>query len=159
MTSDEVTGVFDSASNQKFTDAFSMKASINRLGRLMRHPLENGSSVVDHFIIEPIEIELFFFVGGDAVKDTYAEVVQTFLAGEVMTVQTKVDSYPNMVIEAMPHEETSDMIDGLAFSIKMVEAKFIEVLFTPAPRKASNSPTVKRGEQAPKESVLFSIFK
>lgn len=160
MSEDEVSGIFDADFNPKFESSTSMKIDVNRPARLMRHPLENGSQITDHIVFDPIEIEVILVFTGDDMRNGYEEVVQSFLIGELLTVQTKVGSFENMVMDGVPHEETSDMLDALTVSLRMIEARFIEVIYTPLPRKASNSPTVKRGEQTakPKQSVAYSLF-
>lgn len=161
MSDEDVTAIFDKDLNLKFedTEVIVMKVDVERRGRLMQHPLENGSSVSDHFVIDPIEMEVVVIFRGENIKDQYQIAVQSFLSGELLTVQTRSGSYANMVIEAMPHDETADMVDVLPVSLRLLEARFVEVVYAPAPAKASNKPTVKRGEQAPQQSSLaYRIF-
>lgn len=159
MTSEDVTGVFDKDFNQKFVAARPMKASVMRDSKVMQQPLEDGSSFVDHRIINMIEIEILMYLTGEEYKAVYAQIATSFLNGDMFIVQTKMGSYPSMIIESIPHEETPDMMDVVALSMKLQEARFAKTTFSPiAPRKTSNASKVKRGETAGGSSVAYDVI-
>ena len=90
-----------------------------------------------------------------------------FIKGELLTVQTRVDSFSSMLIEKMPHDETPEMFDGVALALSLKEAQFVQPQFsTVKVEKPKNSTTVKQGQKQPtespparKSSVLGSFFK
>ena len=168
----DVVAVLDKEFNQVFPDLTIIKATVKEESKPFEHPLETGALVTDHRIIQPIEIELSALVM-ENFRKVYQQAKSIYLRGDLMTVQTKTDSYPSMLISSMPHEESGDMLDGIMISMSLKEAKFIDAEFKemekgPAPKPASkkNSNTVKRGEQRPNEtppekksSFLSKIFK
>lgn len=158
----DVTGVFSNdGGEQLFSNARAMRVQVLRDSKVMQHPLENGSSVIDHRVTLPIEAQLLLILPGYQYRDLYGVIKGLFLAGEQMTVLTKVDSFPNMFISKMPHEETPDMMDAVQMVLSLQEAQFFKTQFNAiAPRAAGKSTTTsKRGEQAPRSSVAYDIFK
>lgn len=163
----DVTAVLDSGFNQVFAGARPIKATILRASRAMEHPLETGASVTDHRIILPVNIELSMLLTTDTYATVYQQIRDLFTRGELLTVQTRVDSFPSMLIEKMPHDETPEMQDGVALALSLKEAKFVQPQFsTIKVEKPKDSTTVKRGQQQPTESpperkgsILSEFFK
>lgn len=153
----DVVGVFDSGFNQLFPDARAIKASIKEDAKTMEHPIEDGEVITDYRIINPVEINLSLILRPETVEDTYKLIKSYFLGEELLTVQTKVDVYSNMVVQAMPHEEDSALQNTitLAFSVKeaiIVEAQFGQLPPTSVAKKGDSS-TVDRGQQEPVEAT------
>ena len=106
-------------------------------------------------------------LASDDYRAVYQQVRDLFNRGDLLTVQTRVDSFPSMLIEKMPHDETPEMFDGVALALSLKEAQFVQPQFSPlkvAQPKDSN--TVKKGQQQPtespparKQSVLSGFFK
>lgn len=163
----DVVAVLNSDFAQVFEKARAIKATIARPSRAMEHPLETGDTVTDHRIILPVLIELAVVCASEDYRSVYQQIRDLFKKGELLTVQTRVDSFPSMLIEKMPHDETPDMLDGVAVAISLKEAQFVQPQFSTfkvAQPKDSN--TVARGQQQPtdapaerRSSVLGSFFK
>lgn len=165
----DVVGVFDSSLNQIFEEARALKAVVKEEAKVMEHPLEDGSSITDHKIILPIEIELSLVIQADDYKSVYDKIKEYYLGNELIAVQTRTGEYSSMVIQSMPHDETADMFDTVAIAMKLKEVKLVQPQFGSLPPKKvanpNNSSTVKKGEQQPQEqseekkgSVLSRIF-
>ena len=165
----DVVGVFDSNLRQIFVEARAVKAVVKEEAKVMEHPLEDGSSITDHKIILPIEIELSVVVQADDFKSVYDKIKQFYLGNELLEVQTKTGTYSSMVIQSMPHDETADMFDTVAIAMKLKEVKLVQPQFGALPpKKVANknqASTVKKGEQQPQEqpaerkgSVLSRVF-
>lgn len=141
---------------QVFPLARPTKGTIKEESKAMEHPLETGAQTVDHRILLPIEIEFPLVLRGDGYRQIYRELKDIYLRGDLLTVQTRVDSYPSMLMISMPHEEASDMQDGVSLILQLREVKIVTAVFTnrnvvkAAPK---NSSTVKRGEQRPTETA------
>lgn len=173
MTNDVPTGaqdviaVLNSDFEQVFEKARAVKATIMRASKAMEHPLETGATVTDHRIVLPVNIELSMLLTSEDYRAVYQQVRDLFVKGELLTVQTRVDSFPSMLIEKMPHDETPEMFDGVALALSLKEAQFVQPQFsTVKVEKPKNSATVKQGQKQPtespparKSSVLGSFFK
>jgi len=163
----DVVAVLTANLTQVFPKARAIKATIMRGSKAMEHPLETGATVTDHRIILPVTIELAMILASNDYKTVYQQIRDLFKRGELLTVQTRVDSFPSMLIEKMPHDETPEMFDGVALALSLKEAQFVQPQFSAlkvAQPKDSN--TTARGQQQPTESpparrqsVLGSFFK
>jgi hypothetical protein len=138
-----------------------------RTSKAMEHPLETGATITDHRIILPVNIELAMILASEDYAAVYQQVRDLFKRGELLTVQTRVDSFPSMLIEKMPHDETPEMFDGVALALSLKEAQFVQPQFSALKvAKPKDSNTTNRGQQQPtespparKSSVLGSFFK
>jgi len=139
--------VFDQNFNQLFVQARSIKAIVKEQSKLMEHPLENGATLTDHRIIQPIEIELSLILASADYQDVYKQIRQYYLKAGLLVVQTRAGLYENQLIEAMPHEEDPNMFNALTIALKLKQILFVAPQFGIAPRFPSNSTTVNRGTQ------------
>jgi hypothetical protein len=153
----DVVAVLDKDLNQLFPGVRALKATIKEESKPMEHPLETGALVTDHRIILPVEIELSAMVTAEDYREVFHQVKDVFLRGDLVTVQTRTDSYTSMLLAAMPHEESGDIQDGITLAITLKEARFVSAVFEdmkipPKPAAKKNSNTVKKGEQRPTET-------
>lgn len=165
--SQDVVAVLNSDFQQVFEKARAIKATILRASKAMEHPLETGATITDHRIVLPVNVELSMILASEDYRAVYQQVRDLFMRGDLLTVQTRVDSFASMLIEKMPHDETPDMLDGVALALSLKEAQFVQPQFSAlkvAQPKDSN--TVKKGQQQPtespparKQSVLSGFFK
>lgn len=149
----DVVAVLDSNFKQVFQKARAIKATVIRASKAMEHPIETGATITDHRIILPVGIELSLVLATKDYRAVYQQVRDLFTNGDLLTVQTRVDSFPSMLIEKMPHDETPEMFDAVAVALSLKEAKFVQPQFSSlkvAQPKDSN--TVEKGQQQPKET-------
>lgn len=165
----DVVAVLNKDLAQVFEKARAIKITIGRGSKAMEHPLETGATVTDHRILLPVTAELSLILTSDDYRAVYQQVRELYTRGELLTVQTRVDSFPSMLIEKMPHEETADIFDGIALALTLKEAAFVTPQFSKlkvAANRSKDSKTVARGQQQPTEapaarktSILGSMFK
>jgi len=154
----DVVAVLSSSFRPLFTNARAVKATVLRGSKAMEHPLETGAVVTDHRIVLPVQIELSLLLTTQDYRAVYQEVRDLFERGELLTVQTRVDSFASMLIEKMPHDETPELLDGVALGLSLKEAQFVTPEFssttntTKTVKKPKDASTVKRGQQQPKET-------
>ena len=160
-----VVAIYDQNNNQVFIGATPMQAVVKEGAKVMEHPVENGTVIVDHLVIKPIEIDLPLITQSDDPKSVYDEIKQLYLAGTLLTVQTKSDIYTSLVIESMPHEEKHDVFDQLIIHLKLKEVKFATTQFGTLPpakvKKKVQQTTQPEGEKqgtTPKVSGAYSSF-
>ena len=155
--SQDVVAVLDKDFQQVFDDARPMKLTVDESAKVMEHPIETGATVVDHRIIEPVNIEISMILSSEEYADVYQQVKQIWKNADLLNVQTRTDNYPSMMIAKIPHEESPDMIDGVTLAIALREVKFVDVTFTtrkiPVNASPKNSKTKDRGEQRPQETT------
>lgn len=143
----DVVGITGAGYLPMFSEARPLVANVYEDAQLMEHPIENGSVIADHIVFQPIEIELpMICVGELAYRSTYAAIKTTFKAGALLTVTTRTGSYSNMVITEMPHEETGDMFDAVAITVRLREAVVVTPQSAAVPQ-SSGASTTPRGTQ------------
>ena len=156
--SQDVVGIFDEDFNQLVPEGRPIKATVTEPSKLMEHPLEDGSTVSDHRIFQPTEIELSLIADYELAQRFEAIYRQT----ETITVQTRAATYDDMVIESMSHDETVDVYDRMPLVLKLKHVEFVEVQFQALPPSSvaasgaqgkRNASTTKRGEQTGKPTA------
>jgi hypothetical protein len=151
----EVYGVYDDNFNVAFPAAISMNASVHEEAKLMEHPLEDGSTIADHRVIMPTEIELVVFLPADTFQDTYNNIRQAFHGEQLYTVHLATGMYSRMALQAMPHEETPEQAGSIAIALQLKEARIITTQYQALPPRKVKDPkdtsTVNRGEQQPQQ--------
>jgi hypothetical protein len=148
LPSQDVVAVLRSDLTQVFERARAIKAAITRASKAMEHPIETGATITDHRIILPVQVELSLLLVSADYQAVYQQIRDLFNAGELLTVQTRADSFPSMLIEKMPHDESADVFDGVALALSLKEAQFVQPQFSSfkvAQPKDSN--TAPRGQQ------------
>jgi hypothetical protein len=103
--SQDVVGIFDADFNQLVPEGRPIKATVTMPSKLMEHPLEDGSTVSDHRIFQPTEIEFSLIADYELAQRFEAIYRQT----DTITVQTRAATYDDMVIESMSHDETVEV--------------------------------------------------
>ena len=148
---DEV-AVFDAASfKQVFENARPTRVVVKPTSRTMEHPIENGQSIADHRIINPLEIELSLITSSPNYNEVFNKITSLFQNATLLTVQTKFGTYRNMFITTIPHEEDPDMFDSISMSMTLKEVIYSDKhlsTFSPpaaAPSTASLFSKLKNG--------------
>lgn len=154
-----------------FASLHPMKVNVRESSRMTAFPVEDGSTRTDHRVVLPIEIELPILIT-DSVRDQFQQLRKAYLAGTAVIVQTKVGSYPSMVISECPHAESPEQGASVAVSVRLAEIEVITPQYDPLPpskvAKPAQTDTVKRGEvktSAPsgntqrRASALFDAWK
>lgn len=164
----DVVGVFDANLNQLFADARPIKAMIKPDSKLMDNPGESGITITDHRIFLPVEIELSLILRAATFRDTYQQVKTAYVNLTPLSVQTKADTFTNMYIMAMPHDEDPDLFDTISLALKLREVNLVTAQYAQLPagqvKKKSNSSTTKTGQKTPgqtnpgQQSILHQLF-
>lgn len=158
----DIVGIFDSESyEQIFSQARPMKANVLRSQKIMDHPLETGAVVSDFAVVMPVEIEMSLMIQGSDYQSVYQSIKTYYETQTLVSIHTKADVFSNMMIQAMPHDESPEVFDAIAIGLKFREVQFVTVQYqalTPAAvEQPTDQSTVNRGQQQPKESALYQI--
>lgn len=150
-----------------FASAEPMRVSVRESKRATKFAVEDGTERSDHVVRELTEIQIDFLLADDT-RNQFENLRQAFDKNKLVTVQTKVRSYENMLILDVPHDETPEL--GMAINIPVRLQEWVEVkpeFGTLPPAKVENksqSSTVKRGQQTTQDSsrggsILGGVFK
>ena len=137
----------------------------------MEHPVESGATITDHRIMLPVEIRMSLMLD-DPIND-YAQVKALYREASLLVVQTRTGTYQNMLIAALPHEESAEVFDRVPMELVLREVQIVEAQFQALPPRQVASPrnasTVNRGQRTTaaenaaegprKSSTLYRIFR
>jgi hypothetical protein len=152
-TSDDAVLVLDSSYNQVFTAARAMKVNVVPSTKLMDQPMENGAMQTDFRIFNPTELELQVICTGEDYSEVYQQIKTAYMSGDLFIVDTKADTYLNMIIESIPHDEIPDMFDVISVSVKMREVILVQTQYQLLPANQVQNPndqsTINTGTTTP----------
>lgn len=139
-----------------------MSCSVTDDSQLMEHPLESGSTITDHKIFNPVEIDIQLSLPNYIYNDVYRELQRIYKTSPKLRIKTKAQWYPNQVLQALPHEENPENFDRLVFNLHFKEVIEVEPQFIKMPvKKVSNvqySDTQKLGTNVTNSKSQTSIL-
>lgn len=147
-TSLDTIAVFDDSFNQVFQNARPMKCTVKPTSMLMKHPTESGQIISDYKILLPVDIVLPLVVSSQYYRDVYAEINNLYSTSELLTVQTRVSSFSNMVILEMPDEERADMFDVIMIELHLEQVLIVQSTSNFAPADPTQANTQNSGQQS-----------
>ena len=145
----DVVGVYDVDFNQVFPDARPLKASVSDEATFFKHPLESSATRTDHIIFQPIKITMSVMMSGDDYKSVYQQIKQIYRNQIQLIVQTKTDTYEDIYIQSIPHEESPENYDSIIMNLALEETKVAVTEITFAPESEADNDTTSRGQQEP----------
>lgn len=167
----DLVAILDGESLQPlFVGASPMSVVVREFSQIMTSAVEDGTLRADHKVDLPVEIDMPLLLT-DNTRSLYNNLRMAWKAGNVLSIQTRVSTYSNMMIYEMPHDETGEQGTSVLMSIKMREVQVVQAEYgSLPPRKVANksqSSTVKKGTQQTTEadtatkkraSVLYGVF-
>lgn len=151
-----IVAIYDDGFTQLFTAAKIMRANIRERAQLMEHPLETGEIVTDHRIILPTEIELSIIIESEDLKNVYSQLERAFKNSTELKIQTRTAVYTNQIMQELPHEENTDIFDGIMLGLKSKEVQEVNGSTGNFVQNPANSNTVSRGQQTPSNAASSS---
>lgn len=148
----DVVAVLGPGYSPLFALARPLAATVYEDAKLMEHPLEMGSVIADHIVIQPMEIDMPCMVVGETeYRNTYAAIKSAFISGTLLTVVTRTGVYTDMVITAMPHDERPQSFNAIEMNIRLRHAVFVKpqssALSSSQTQNPAQASTVKKGSQ------------
>lgn len=151
LQSGDIVGIFTSGFQQLFPSARPLRANVVPSSQLMEHPIETGAKIADHRVFNPIEINVVAVLTPEEFTNAYQAIATAYRSEELLIVQTKTGPVENMCLVAIPHDETPQMGDTIAITLKFKEVEFVEAQFEALPpdrvANKKDASTKSRGEQ------------
>lgn len=154
-----------------FLSANPMRLSVVDEKTATRFQVENGEERSDHIVNNAVEISIEFVLSDLDAREQFENMRQSYESNRLVTVQTRMRTYSNMLIESFPHEETVAVSTGAVLPVRLVEWREITpeygALTQARVANPNQSSTVDRGNQrgsdAPPEtarrgSILYGWF-
>lgn len=134
-----------------FESTTPMRVSTTEEFKPTKFTVESGEERSDHIVKSAIEITIDFIITGDNARDQFDQLRQAAREHRLVTIQTRMSSYDNMLIESLGLDETIDIFQGAAIPVRFSEWREVEpeygelkVSQVADPKQSS---TVKRGRQ------------
>lgn len=156
---------------QLFVSASPMRLSAVESRKPTKFQVETGETRSDHVVVNANEIVIYLNLMTDDARDQYGLLRDAAAENRLVTVQTKMSSFDNMMIELITLDESNSNLSGAAVPIRLTEWREIQPEYGELKQeqvaKPEQSSTVKRGKQAgtqaspeqeSKGSVLFGIL-
>lgn len=146
-----VTSILDSGGNQIFETVGLFGLSADSAIAYPQHTLENGVNISDHSIRLQDRVSVRCMLDPVDYVEVYRRIKKAFNENASFIVQTKVETYTNLYIENLPHEE--DAKNTVALTLDFLEQRFQSpTVGSLPPEEVSNpadSDTVSSGNKQP----------
>ena len=157
-----VTAFLDSNGDQLLDTVGIISAQINPTKSFSSHKLENGQVVTDNVIDNQAIINVGLILNTEDYQTVYSEIKALFDDGEAFTIQTRVDTYSNMYLDGMPHEEDASVANTIGINLNFIEQQIVtsstSVLTISDVSNSADTSTVKAGQKTPVESSSSALL-
>ena len=136
---------------QLFTATSPMRVSVRESKKATQFAVEDGTTRSDHVTTDAVEISIDLFISDELSRNGYEEIRQAWRDNRLVTVQTKISSYPDMLILEIPLDETPEAGGSIMMPIRMQEWRTYEPQFGALPpqkvKRKEQSSTVAAGQK------------
>jgi len=154
-----------------FSSAHPMHVSVSEDKKMTEFTIESGEQRSDHVIDKATEIKIMFMLVDANSRNQFENMRQIFKENKLVTIQTRMTTYSNFLIESFPHDETADMSVGATLEVRFKEWKEVQPEYGELQQKEvatkPQASTQQRGrqtgatvqeEQKKKGSLLSDIY-
>lgn len=142
FSGDSVISDIGNAVTQMLTKTEILSISLNRTSQIMRHPLEDGTQIADHYIQNPMVCTAEIAMPSYLYDSVYKEMLDYYNKKKPIVVLTKLTTIRHMYLTSMPHTITPQTMDRPSVVITLEEALFPT---NKQPTNAENGDTVNVG--------------
>lgn len=171
-TAQDLVAILDSESlAQLFTASQPMRVSVREEKRATKFQVEDGGERSDHIVTLATEIVIEIVIQDEDARNGYEQLKQAWSDNRLVTVQTKVSSYPSMLIETVSHDELPELGGAIGMPLRLTEWRGVTPQYgSMPPSKVNNkkqSDTAKGGQKQTTEadaattrkaSILYGVF-
>lgn len=126
-----------------FSSASILRMSVIEEKTPTKFEVEDGTNRSDHVVVKPVEIQIDFALATKDDKGQLEEMRDYFNDNLLVTIQTRLNSYSNMLIIALPQEQDTRI--GATIAMRLEEWRPIVPEFGSAVANKSQTNTKKRG--------------
>ena len=141
-----------------FSDAVIMSIDVKPENSIFQHPLETGANIMDHVVQQPLEATVTMMLEKDVYRDTYTSIKSYFTNVNLLLLQTRTDSYENMALVTIPHEENPDIYDAIPITLTLRQMTFVSpsqgTMTTDSVDSPDDSNTVLQGMKTPSVTAV-----
>jgi len=151
--------ILDQNNQPLFPGVFSViDVEVTESSRAFTQPLEDNTVIIEHKVIDPVEVKLSVLLNSEEYQSGYAFFKTLFIASSEVVIKTKATLYERMILIDMPHDENAEVFDTIILNLsfrEVIEASSITTSFVPA--NADDSSTVNVGRTVPVATPDFDV--
>jgi|SRR5690625_79249 len=138
-----------------FQSAHPMRIAVDNEKEVTRWEVETGEERNDHVIDRAIEISVDFVLASADDVAQFNEIQDTYADLKLVTIQTRMRSYENMLMQAVPHDESIEV--GATVNARFIEWREITPEYGEAndgdfdAEEPQSQPTKEQGRVSSKE--------
>lgn len=142
--------IFNGSGGETLAEFHPLHIIVGRTRRLTEYAIEDGSTLSDHIVDDPLEVTIDMIVT-EEMEQAYSSLVTEWQAKTPMSIQTRTAVYDDMMLIGIPHEEPADMI-GVTITLRFRQVRTATPKTGEAPMRTSTvkspvqSDTQNRGE-------------
>lgn len=130
---------------------------------LMEHPVESGFKIADNKVFNPVEIDIRLSMPAYFYNSVFSELTALYKDSPKLRIKTKNRYYYNMVLQAIPHEETPENFDRIVFDLHFKEVREVAPQYIKLSasklKNPENSDTIKVGDNLTNSQKKKSILR
>ena len=157
--------LYDQATNQRiFTNlTFLDTVPVTDDKKLMEHPKEDGTMIVDHVVDDPIQIVIPVIIEDDD-STSLNELSDYYKNSTLLVAKIKNETYYNLVIAARPFKAEASHYDKTVYEITVKEIQEAVTQYVkmsvPQVKQKKNASTIKAGHKQaqPTPSIARKIY-
>lgn len=140
-----------------------MNCNVVEDSALMEHPVESGFKIADSKVFNPVEIDIRLSMPAYFYNSVFSELKALYDESPKLRIKTKNRYYHNMVLQAIPHEETPENFDRLVFDLHFKEVREVAPQYIKLQssnlKNPENSDTIKTGDNLTNTQKKKSILR
>ena len=149
--------VYDQDENQQILTSLQfLDGSVTDDKKLMEHPKEDGTTIIDHIISNPIQVSLQCLVADDD-SSVLEELHDIYRKCTPVIIKVKNELYDNLVMDSMPLKANSDHYNYTVYNLTFKEIQVAQTLYVkmsvPQVKKKANASKINTGHKQPQPSI------
>ena len=147
--------------NEVLTNAqFIDTASVVDDKKLMEHPKEDGTMIVDHVVNNPSEVEVSLLLADDD-SSTLNEIWDYYENSTPLTIKVKNEIYTNLVMSSKPVRVDDQHYDKTVYNLSFKEiqnaiSQYVK-MSVPEVKQKQNASKVNTGQKQPQQPQQKSV--
>lgn len=155
--------VYDQAENQQILTALQfLDGSVQDDKKLMEHPKEDGTMVVDHVIDDPIQVTLQVIISDDD-SSSLNELQDLYKNSTPVIIKMKNELHSNLVMSSKPMKADNSHYNKTVYDLTFKEIQEAVTLYVkmsvPQVKNKKNASKVNTGHKQANRSVAAKIKK
>lgn len=162
--------VYDQDRNQQILTTLQfLDGSVTDDKKLMEHPREDGTMIIDHIISEPIQVSLQCLIADDD-SSGLEQLQDIYRKCTPVIIKVKNELHDNLVMASKPMKANSDHYNYTVYDLNFKEIQVAQTLYVkmsvPQVKQKANASKINTGHKQPNlepekkyNSILDRIFR